>query len=187
MRSYLSLLTMLLLLASLVAPAQGQAFLGGSRSFQLRSRTNQQLQGPYTIADGTIVKVGAEEFSVVVPQWSGTVTHDGKKRAFRSIIGLQPISNSGWLHGLTDDLVLNRDYSRQAVIPWAKIASIKITESRDANGLKYLAEVFPHEGKSEVFLVYLVGLEIEWTDSIARDRVSLSSMAGSVIELDKRK
>lgn len=188
MRFALLSLTLLSLVAMQSANACAQD-LAVAPPIPHRSQSSQKRSATALIS-GRRLQIGEERHTVEIAPQSGRMIHAGKTREFRSIVGLQPIAqpHQPWLAPLTDDLVIQTPRgSKEYVLPWDKIA--KITVGRWEKGtLGPMIQIATRAGKTETFggVWYPhCGVEIEWVDSIARERFSLAGSEGAVIELDE--
>ena len=112
---------------------------------------------------------GGKEDKKKTQERGGTVTFsDGKTRAFTLIIGLTiPPGDKDWKRVDGGDLLLHG--RENVVIPLDKVSSISITKGKDSQNV----EIITIAGKREIFQDVSSGVEIEWADSIARNRLSI--------------
>jgi hypothetical protein len=68
------------------------------------------------------------------------------------------------------------------VIPWDRIAKMTIQGEFDPT-----ITITSVAGKEEVFKKVSGGVEIEWSDSVARSQLSLHTLSGATISFTERK
>lgn len=164
--------------------ATGQDAVAAAPHVHLRSQRNQAVLGPFHFADGDRIRLGNEDYTVELLKRPGKLIYKGKTRFFRTVTGLLPISSQKRFVGsFADELILEYGSARELAIPWDKIARIEITENQQPGNYYHSCKVTTPDGKAEAF-DRLTGcyVEFDWTDSIARERCSLLSMIGVVIE-----
>lgn len=185
MRMLLLSLVSLAIVAAHVDRTYGQDAFAAAPPIHFRSHRNQALLGPFRFADGARIRVGDEDYTIELPKRPGKLTYKDKTRFFRTITGLLPVSTSKhFVGGMADELILGYGSHRELAIPWNKITRIEITKHMKPGDYSTSCKVTPPEGKAEVFdRVSDCFVEFDWTDSIARERCSLLSMDGAVIEL----
>ena len=192
MRSALLGFAVLSLAAMQTSIALAQAVAMAPPITHLRSHSTRKDSPPILLMNGSRLQIGDERYTLEIAPQTGRMIRHGKTREFRSIVGLQPIhSQQGWIAPLTDDLVIKQTgngFSREYVLPWDKIAKITVGKSEKGTDVVPLIHVSTRAGKTEVFggaWYPHCAVEVEWTDSFARERFSLAGADGAVFELDQ--
>jgi hypothetical protein len=189
MRSALLGFAVLSLAAVQTSIALAQAVAMAPPITHLRSHSTRKDSPPILLMNGSRLQIGDERYTLEIAPQTGRMIRDGKTREFRSIVGLQPIhSQQGWIAPLTDELVIKQTTNgfREYVLPWKTIS--KITVAKTVKGSYFQIHVSTRAGKTETFggdWNPQCAVEVEWTDSIARERFSFLSVEGAVIELDQ--
>ena len=164
-------IAVLCVFSCVVISKMGYAQEPAAPQFRLLSEDASEVFGPFRLADKGRVQIRSEVLTLLLtrPRRGSVKFADGKERSFSFIVGIQiPPQENAWRPVPNGDLLLD-GFEEEFVIPWDKVKSLTISKGMRAQNVK----VTSLDGKAETFTDVASGVEIEWTDSVARSRLSI--------------